>query len=108
MDTNNTSSNTSSNSSNSSNNNPLARASERQIKAWLKSWVGVYDRETTQPLYGGNVTFDFLLSLFREGVKRCRILRCPDDGSRYFWTAAGQLVRIYSRSLIKALRVIEK
>lgn len=28
----------------------------------------------------------------------------PDDGSRYFWTAAGLLVRIYSRSLVRALR----
>ena len=82
---------------------PFIGISQKQINIWLDSHVGIYDDEGISGI-GNTVTHSFLQSLFFEGCMEAREFGLPEDGSRYFWTVAGRLVRIYSKSLIRALR----
>lgn len=82
---------------------PFTGISRKQIDIWLDSHVGIYDDEGMSGV-GNTVTDTFLSILFFDGCTEAREFGLPEDGSRYFWTAAGRLVRIYSKSLIRALR----
>lgn len=80
---------------------PYASISRRQINAWKKSRIGVYSDDCLT-VHNSKPTDSFLASLFFEGC--AEEFGGTKDGSRYFSTAAGRLVRIYSKSLIRALR----
>lgn len=80
---------------------PYASISRRQINAWKKSRIGVYSDDCLT-VHNSTPTDSFLASLFFEGC--AEEFGGTKDGSRHFRTAAGRLVRIYSKSLIRALR----
>lgn len=82
---------------------PFESISRKQIDTWLNSHVGVYYDDSLAE-YRDTLTERFLNSLFLEGCTEAREFGFPKDGSRYFWTIHGRLVRLYSKSLIKALR----
>lgn len=80
---------------------PYTSISRRQINAWKKSRIGVYSDDCLT-VHNSTPTDSFLASLFFEGC--AEEFGGTKDGSRHFRTAAGRLVRIYSKSLIRALR----